>query len=620
MSFLAPAAAWILALLVPLVLLHMLKLKRPPRRVPSLVLWRQTLQDERVNAPLRRLRPDLLFWLQIALLAALALAAMQPLFGSRALGESLVVVLDRSASMAARDQATGTARLDAAKQRVRALLAEHAGGDAALVTFAAGAELVVPFTSDARAFLRGLAAVTVEDVGDDLGAALRLVAALGSQRELHRVVLVSDGHLPDVTDFGLPFPLTFEHLPASGPNLGITRLAARREGDSGWRIFVAVSASANATAATARLQLETDGELRHEVVVTPTADAPERVEVPLTFASRPDAPVVLHLRLLPSGFDSLASDDEAYLVLPPGRALRVRLDAGLETFARALTVFDDLDLSADAPPDLWITATAAGTALGAPVSLSVANVPPTLAEVVQMRQQEATVVDHDRLDPLLTHVEFDGVLLLDDAAWLPDKGEVDLERAGFTVVVHGAHGPLLLRQRTPLGDRIAYAMLFDPARSTLPYRVAFPVLLSNLLTMAKDAAGLRDLAAPRTGHLPLLAAAPGTTVTVVAPDATRVDLRAGDDGQVRGARAPHVGLYTIEGDGPPQRIGVSLLDAAESGLRAPATLRVGDLAIAAKPAPAATAGSLWPAVVALALALACTEWWLYRRARRRLPA
>src|SRR5690606_18651295 len=139
MTFLAPAAAWMFALLAPLVLLYMLRLRRPPRRVPSLLLWRQTLQDERVNAPLRRLRRDASLLLQIALLALLALAATQPLFGSKAVGASVVVLLDRSASMAARD-AQGRSRLDLAKARAAELFAAHGGAELALVSFAAGAE------------------------------------------------------------------------------------------------------------------------------------------------------------------------------------------------------------------------------------------------------------------------------------------------------------------------------------------------------------------------------------------------------------------------------------------------------------------------------------------------
>ncbi len=622
MTFLAPAAAWILALLAPLVLLHMLRLRRPPQKVPSLLLWRQTMHDERVNAPLRRLRRDPLLLLQILLLLALAFAAMQPLFGTRAQGQAVVLVLDRSASMAARD-AAGVSRIDAAKARATALFAEHAGSDVALVTFADGAELAAPFGTDARAFATALTAVQVEEVGGDLASALRLVAALGAQRELRQVILISDGNLNDAGDFALPFPLVFETLPPAGRNLGIVKLAARRDGADAWRVFVAVATSETgdaATVATARLVVELDGQPVGEVAVAPAPDQPERVELPVTL---PDAAArdgaMLTLRLIPGGSDSLTSDDTAHLALSPGRLLRVRLDADLDTFARALAVFHDLEL-VDATPDLVIARTVDDLGSAAPLSLAVGAVPAGLRDVVTMAEGEGRVIDHDRLDPLLTHVEFDDLVVLDDVRWQEGKGEADLERAGFTTLVHGAHGPLLVRQRSPRGDRVAYALLFDPDRSTLPYRVAFPVLLSNLLTEARDLTGLRDLIAPRTGNLPPFAAAAGADVTLLGPAGVRAPLRADADGTVRGARAARVGAYSIEEGSAIRRLGVSLLDADESRLAPRATLRVGELSVAAR-APAKTAaGSLWPELVAAGLLLACLEWWLYRRVRRRVLA
>lgn len=630
MTFLAPAAAWIAALLVPLILLHMLRLRRAPRRVPSLLLWQQTLQDERVNSPLRRLRRDPLLLLQILLLAALALAAMQPLFGTRTPGQAVVLVLDRSASMAARGSvagggAGGSTRFEAAKLRAAALFEEHAGSDVALVTFADGAELAVPFTRDGRAFAQALAALEVDEVGDDLAGALRLVAALGTQRELQRVVLISDGNLADAGDFALPFPLVFETMPPAGPNLGIVKLAARRDGPTAWRVFAAVAASGAREAGPrpARLLVEVDGEPSGEVVVAPAPDAPERVELPVQLTGAAiERGALLTLRLQPDGEDSLTCDDTAHLALLPGRLLRVRLDAELTTFARALAIFEDLELVGDASADLVITRAAPADDLLAPLTLSVGVVPAALQQVVAAVEGEARVIDHDRLDPLLTHVEFDDLLLLDDVRWQDGMTEADLERAGFTALVHGARGPLLVRQRTPRGDRTAYALLFDPERSTLPYRVAFPVLLSNLLTMARDMVGLRDLVAPRTGNLPAFVAPAGAEVFVTGPRGAAARLRADADGTVRGARAARVGAYEIVGAGPEWRVlGVSLLDADESRLAPRAALRVGELSVTARAPAAAVAASFWSTLVAVALVLACLEWWLYRRARRaHLPA
>ena len=55
-GFFAPAAAWLLLLAVPLIVFYFLKLKRPRTRIPSLVLWRQVINDRRVNSPFQKFK------------------------------------------------------------------------------------------------------------------------------------------------------------------------------------------------------------------------------------------------------------------------------------------------------------------------------------------------------------------------------------------------------------------------------------------------------------------------------------------------------------------------------------------------------------------------------------
>ena len=77
MGFFAANFAWLALLIPPLVLLYFLKLKRPRLAIPSLVLWRQVLTDQRVNSPFQKFKRHILLWLQLLLLVLLILAAMQ---------------------------------------------------------------------------------------------------------------------------------------------------------------------------------------------------------------------------------------------------------------------------------------------------------------------------------------------------------------------------------------------------------------------------------------------------------------------------------------------------------------------------------------------------------------
>src|SRR3990172_1439807 len=122
-GFYALSGAWLALLFAPLVLLYFLKLKRPRVEIPSLALWRQVINDQRVNSPFQKFKRNLLLLLQIMLLLLLVLAAMQPYL--RAAPERAAfepVLIDCSASMAALDQPGGSTRLDVAKQQVAELI------------------------------------------------------------------------------------------------------------------------------------------------------------------------------------------------------------------------------------------------------------------------------------------------------------------------------------------------------------------------------------------------------------------------------------------------------------------------------------------------------------------
>ena len=115
MSFLAPLALLLGGLAAPLVALYFLKLRRRRVTVPSVLLWQAFEKTERLASPFERFRRNLLLWLQLAVLLLLVLAAARPYLETRvATARSVVLVLDRSASMGATD--LRPTRFDAAVQ------------------------------------------------------------------------------------------------------------------------------------------------------------------------------------------------------------------------------------------------------------------------------------------------------------------------------------------------------------------------------------------------------------------------------------------------------------------------------------------------------------------------
>src|ERR1043165_9738291 len=105
--------ALLFLLAIPLIVFYFLKLERPRMEIPSLALWRQVINDQRVNSPFQRFKRNLLLWLQLLLLCLLALAAMQPFINSNPDNAATIpVLIVCSASMAATDKPGCPSRLD----------------------------------------------------------------------------------------------------------------------------------------------------------------------------------------------------------------------------------------------------------------------------------------------------------------------------------------------------------------------------------------------------------------------------------------------------------------------------------------------------------------------------
>ena len=104
MHFLDPAALLLSGLALPLVMLYFIRARRRDRTVSSLLLWPAQARERASTAFFQKLQFDPLLLLQLAALAALAIAVGRPAI--TVMGEAdhkVVVVLDASASMKARD-------------------------------------------------------------------------------------------------------------------------------------------------------------------------------------------------------------------------------------------------------------------------------------------------------------------------------------------------------------------------------------------------------------------------------------------------------------------------------------------------------------------------------------
>ncbi len=565
MGFTALSAAWLALLLIPLVIFYFLKLRRPRLQIPSLVLWQQVLADQRVNSPFQKFKRNLLLFLQLLLLALIVLAAMQPFLRREAARtEKLPILIDTSASMAARDTPGGPTRLDLAKTRARERIDTLLPGqELCLIAFSDSARALTGFTSDTRQLRTALDTLTVSDVPSDIEDGLRMAQALGRTANFGTVVLLSDGNFPARANFELSFAIDYQRLPAAGSNFGITAFNARRSVEGAWDVFVQVEGSASATPSSAKLELLRDGQPASTQSISLSPGAAPR----MVFAVPGDRASQLEARLVIDGPDALAADDIAYLDLPAARPLVVNVPDSMQPWRHALAAIGGL-VFAKKDADLLISDNPADLDTAAPTRCFTGLVPPALSDLLKIEPEPAEVIDWRRDANLLQHVELGDSIIMDRAVSAVGVEEKSYADRGFEVIAHGRRGPLILSQRDRASDTTW--LLFNIDRSTLPYRLAFPILVSNLVQSALDRAGLAAATATKTGFA-----------------------------------APRVGQGRA-----------SLLSPAETSLAAVEQIQFNDrLSVTAAAAPARTDRPLWWPLALCAFALLLIEWWLFQTPR-----
>ncbi|MEP6667650.1 MAG: VWA domain-containing protein [Chthoniobacter sp.] len=619
-AFTSLGNAWLFALLVPLIAFYFLKLKRPRVAIPSLVLWRQVLNDQRVNSPFQRFKRNLLLLLQILILALLVLAAMQPFLRREAArAHRLPVLIDVSASMGALDHARGTTRLDEVKrtlrERIDGLLPDQ---ELCLVAFGKTAHRLTPFTNNHRELRDALDALTVEDVPSDVEEALRLAQALGRTEPFDKVLLLSDGNLPTQANFELPFQIDFQKTTPGGSNFGIVAFSARRAPGGHWQVFVQLAGSANAESTTGTLELrQEDKVIAHEDLSLTRGSSPR---LAFDLAGGPGA--ILEARLRLNDFDSLAADDTAWLTLPATRPLAIFVPENLAGYRHALAALEDVNVfpQADAPTpavfDLVISDHEEDMEKPARVRCAIGIIPVDVRSLVTIEGKSAQAIDWRRDSPLLQHVSLRDVVFMEQPVSTGATTDDALAQLGYEILAQGEHGPLMLDKH--VGETLHIALLFHTDRSTLPFRVGFPIFVSNLVQIALHESGLSEAEAARTGVLNAGGFTPNASCSISGPANFRRTAQADELGRLSGLPAPHAGEYTITASGgSPQPVGASLLSTTETSLAAVDQLQFNDqLTVAAATAPAKSDRTLWWIIAFAAFLALLVEWWWFQRPAR----
>lgn len=593
--------------------LYLLRERRPRLVVPWAALVPTFRDESPAEALWRRLRRILSWLLHVAVVAALALAALDPdPLGGRP-PERLVLVVDASASMRARDRPDAEPREVIARKRARALVEALGPGDQVLVIRAgARAAALGPWRKDRALALATLGALRAGPEPADLPGALALARdALSGQAG--RVIVLSDGAaLP--AELGRGLDLRFEASAPEGaapPDLAVTGLAVRRRPSNrlSSEAWVGV-ANRGDTPATAVLSVETeagDPLYAETLALGPRQEASRALADLATRSSR----IVARIKAATGSEDLYADDDTARAVAPERRRRKVRLCTSGNFFLEGALLLDRavaLDVRAPgkcaegARPDVAILdrVPAARAPAGAPLLLLGADIFDKADEFVAARgvAERPLLGEADKKHPVTRWIGL-GDVNVKRAARL-------VARAGDAVLAKAGKEPAALAGRRD-GRRFV-ALGFSLDESDLPLRVGFPVLLVNALDWLcgdDDPTAAQGL----VGRAVVLELADGD---VTVHDGDAAEPARVESGELRVVpRAP--GFLRIEGASGKVELAVGL-PPEEQGARASGKLLVGDRVVPAPERTSAAGGkALRDQLLLLALALLVLELFSFHR-------
>ncbi len=610
--------AWFFFLIPPLVLFYFLKLKRPRKEIPSLALWQQVINDQRVNSPFQKFKRNILLLIQLLLLCMLILGAMQPFISANSdKAEYIPILVDCSASMAAQTEEGGQTQLDVAKQRIREvidnLLPEQR---MTIISFASTASRLTEFTDNRRVLYDALDSIEVQQVPSRINDVLRLAEGLSRSFPIDTVVMYTDGNIPGKVDVELPFQLNYQQLPPSAANLGVSSISAQRASPSEWDVFVRVKNSHHGQSAASINITQNNVQVGSEQLLL-EANESER----LVFRVESSTESQIKVQLAPSQVDSLTSDNVAYLLLPKPRNLDVYISPELGTYRHGFQALEGINLypepdSDNAAPigasyDLMISDIPEESAIDATVAFFVGVVPSELKEMVTIETGSASIVDWDRSSPVLQHVQLSQVQTTDEPHVSENIEDKDFEERGHEILIHSQTGPLLLQKRA--GKHLIYHLLFHTSRSTFPYRLGFPILLNNLRQVALQQADLAVVEGARTGVLAPLNVSPDTEFSVADPEGKITSTKSNPDGVLSGISAPYVGQYKIESTTGERNAFVSLLDEAETSVESKEEIQFPELSVAAAEERVKSDKPLWYYLAIIGFVLLLLEWWYFQR-------
>ena len=642
MTWVTPSTGLLLgAIAIPLLLLlYFLRLRRQPLRISSTMLWERAVEDLHANTPFQRLRPSALLLLQLLALILVVLAIMQPqIEGGTPKEGSHVLLIDRSGSMTAVNE-DGMTRLDEAKERAHDLvnqihgggLFSSSGGETMVIAFSDHAVVVSPFTDSIQQLTTAIASIQPTHGQSHVSDSLKLARAYTTNvnpeseglaaSESAQLEIFSDGLIADIEEQALQRGETLRyHMVGSvdDTNVGITTIDAKRPTESSEDVQVFISLL-NTQAQDVSVDIE--------LLINGIPSGVQQVLIP---AQRNDVPGtsslvfvpfdmpgfgVLQVRLLRN--DSLAMDNQASIVIPPAKELKVlvaeegaslvrtvlegmplaklkvvsgstlnRMIESGETTTYDVVVVRDVHLNSLPQGKYFI--------FGEPPPIS------SFATFVDGEAQVMLVATEDH--PVMRFVRFEDIVVT--------KGyDVVLDHTVDTLL-EGSHWSAVMTYRGN-GIQLIY-VAFDPINSNWPFLRSFPFFVFNGVQYLGHSGDQLTASARQVGQTMTKNILGTKSVSIVEPDGSTHTVLVDTAGSVSWGPIRLSGLHTIATEQEVDTQFAINSPSSESIIASVEAISIGATEVSTTQSSGSSFIQLWPWALGAVLVVLLAEWWVYQK-------
>lgn len=618
MELLQPIMLAALGLIPILILLHTLRPKPKQVQVTNLFLWHEILKDRGSNIAFKRLRKNLPLLLQILLIILAALALARPVWLHFVRKEGRVIlVVDTSASMQTR--VGEESRFERARREALQLLDDHASSQEILV-IEAGYEPVLrsgfmQSTPEVREVIRALKPT---DAPGKLEKALYLAISFVEPATDDTIYLITDGAGYDFLKL-LQIPQRIVPVVVAGGerNVGITKFEFRQQLASSEMYEVMLKVKNFTTEEqTFPLRLSVDNTTIVETELTLT-DSEERLFIfpysgLLTGIARAEIDID----------DDFSVDNSASLALSTSKDIWVLLASkGNYFLEKLLEAYPNFLVNTvdEIIPGSW-EEHVKGHDL---VIVDRMDVPPTdagnlllidsLSPSIPVERNGVVtfpdVLDWDEKHPLMADVNVSGLTIEEAHQLHPNETQGESSERLHPIIEGSQTGLMYTYEKDQLR---AVVLGFDITRSDLPLKVAFPVMMSNIINWLN----------PNKLTFSALQVQAGEPFAIqVERDTTEISVRAPDGEWTKypvttrpvvydNTRA--VGTYTVLENKKSRYFTVNLVDEAESDITVPPLDMTSYMAkLATNAEQIATKQHLWAWFLLAGITFLVVEWYVW---------